>query len=153
MRFADGQTFVNGHQPVMNRYFSSSESSPRWDWHKRRNLATAGAAISSMDQRSFEVPFREKSLNDCSSSGIFRTTVRRIQPNIGCSSWERFWIHWKPDFRQNTFLAQLLIWTKQCWSWQGRPLFKQYIPGKAQKHGVEIYKLAAANGYTWNLRV
>ena len=28
--------------------------------------------------------------------------------------------------------------------------FKQYIPGKAHKYGVKIYKLAATNGYTWN---
>ena len=34
--------------------------------------------------------------------------------------------------------------------WQGRLLFKQYIPGKAHKYGVKMYKLAATNGYTWN---
>ena len=34
--------------------------------------------------------------------------------------------------------------------WQGRLLFKQYIPGKAHKYGVKIYKLVATNGYTWN---
>ena len=34
--------------------------------------------------------------------------------------------------------------------WQGRLSFKQYIPGKAHKYGVKIYKLAATNGYTWN---
>ena len=32
--------------------------------------------------------------------------------------------------------------------WKGRLLFKQYIPGKAHKYGVKIYKLAASNGYT-----
>ena len=32
--------------------------------------------------------------------------------------------------------------------WRGRLLFKQYIPGKAHKYGVKIYKLAATNGYT-----
>ena len=34
--------------------------------------------------------------------------------------------------------------------WQGRLSFKQYIPGKAHKYGVKIYKLAATNGYTGN---
>jgi hypothetical protein len=34
--------------------------------------------------------------------------------------------------------------------WQGRLFFKQYIPGKAHKYGVKMYKLAATNGYTWN---
>jgi hypothetical protein len=34
--------------------------------------------------------------------------------------------------------------------WRGRLLFKQYIPGKAHKYGVKMYKLADINGYTWN---
>ena len=34
--------------------------------------------------------------------------------------------------------------------WRGRLLFKQYIPGKAHKYGIKMYKLAATNGYTWN---
>jgi hypothetical protein len=34
--------------------------------------------------------------------------------------------------------------------WRGRLLFKQYIPGKAHKYGVKVYKVAATNGYTWN---
>ena len=37
--------------------------------------------------------------------------------------------------------------------WRGRLLFKQYIPGKAHKYGVKIYKIAATNGYTWNVMV
>ena len=37
--------------------------------------------------------------------------------------------------------------------WRGRLLFKQYIPGKAHKCGVKIYKLAATNGYTWNFMI
>ena len=38
-------------------------------------------------------------------------------------------------------------------SWKGRLLFKQYIPGKAHKYGVKIYKLVATNGYTWNFMI
>ena len=37
--------------------------------------------------------------------------------------------------------------------WKGRLLFKQYIPGKGHRYGVNIYKLAASNGYTWNFMV
>jgi hypothetical protein len=37
--------------------------------------------------------------------------------------------------------------------WKGRLLFKQYIPGKAHKYGVKVYKLAAVNGYTWNFTI
>jgi hypothetical protein len=34
--------------------------------------------------------------------------------------------------------------------WRGRLSFRQYIPGKAHKYGIKMYKLAATNGYTWN---
>jgi hypothetical protein len=34
--------------------------------------------------------------------------------------------------------------------WRGRLLFKQYIPGKAHKYDVKMYKLADINGYTWH---
>jgi hypothetical protein len=37
--------------------------------------------------------------------------------------------------------------------WRGRLLFRQYIPGKAHKYGVKMYKLAATNGYTWNYTI
>ena len=37
--------------------------------------------------------------------------------------------------------------------WRGRLLFKQYIPGKAHKYGVKIYKIATTNGYTWGFTV
>ena len=36
---------------------------------------------------------------------------------------------------------------------RGRLLFKQYIPGKAHKYGVKMYKLVATNGYTWNFMI
>jgi hypothetical protein len=34
--------------------------------------------------------------------------------------------------------------------WRGRLFFRQYIPGKAHKYGVKMYKIADTNGYTWN---
>ena len=37
--------------------------------------------------------------------------------------------------------------------WKGRLFFKQYIPGKAHKYRVKVYKLAATNGYTWSFRI
>lgn len=37
--------------------------------------------------------------------------------------------------------------------WRGRLLLKQYIPGKAHKYGVKMYKLAATNRYIWNFRI
>ncbi len=37
--------------------------------------------------------------------------------------------------------------------WRGRLLFKESIPEKAHKYGLKIDKVAATNGYTWNLMV
>ena len=34
--------------------------------------------------------------------------------------------------------------------WRGGLLFRQYLPGKAHKYDVKMYKLADTNGYTWN---
>ena len=34
--------------------------------------------------------------------------------------------------------------------WRGGLLFRQYIPGKAHKYGVKMYKFAATIGCTWN---
>ncbi|XP_050507475.1 piggyBac transposable element-derived protein 4-like [Diabrotica virgifera virgifera] len=36
---------------------------------------------------------------------------------------------------------------------QGRLIFKQYIPQKTHKYGVKLFKLCGGNGYTWNLRI
>ena len=37
--------------------------------------------------------------------------------------------------------------------WRGILSFRQYIPGKAHKYGVKLYKLCTVEGYTWNLKV
>jgi len=37
--------------------------------------------------------------------------------------------------------------------WRGRLSFRQYIPGKAHKYGVKMYKAADMNGYTWNFMI
>ena len=37
--------------------------------------------------------------------------------------------------------------------WLGRLSFRQYIPGKAHKYGVKLYKLCTVEWYTWNLKV
>jgi len=36
---------------------------------------------------------------------------------------------------------------------RGRLLFRQYIPGKAHKYGVKLFKLCGTNGYTYNVQV
>ncbi|XP_060845755.1 piggyBac transposable element-derived protein 4-like [Rhopalosiphum padi] len=36
---------------------------------------------------------------------------------------------------------------------RGRLLFRQYIPGKAHKYDVKLFKLCGTNGYTYNVQV
>lgn len=36
---------------------------------------------------------------------------------------------------------------------RGRLKFKQYIPGKAHKYGIKLFKLCGVNGYTYNMEV
>lgn len=36
---------------------------------------------------------------------------------------------------------------------QGRLVMKQYIPNKAHKYGIKIFKLCSDRGYTWNLKI
>ena len=37
--------------------------------------------------------------------------------------------------------------------WRYRSCFRQYIPGKAHKYGVKMYKAADTNRYTWNFMI
>lgn len=37
--------------------------------------------------------------------------------------------------------------------WRGRLIFRQYIPNKAAKYGIKVYKLCTEKGYTWNMNV
>ncbi|XP_045454543.1 piggyBac transposable element-derived protein 4-like [Melitaea cinxia] len=37
--------------------------------------------------------------------------------------------------------------------WRGRLIFRQYIPNKAAKYGIKVFKLCTEKGYTWNLYV
>lgn len=37
--------------------------------------------------------------------------------------------------------------------WRGRLIFRQYIPNKAAKYGIKVFKLCTEKGYTWNLIV
>ena len=37
--------------------------------------------------------------------------------------------------------------------WRGRLFFRQYIPGKAHKYGVKMYKAEDTGGYIWNFMV
>ncbi len=37
--------------------------------------------------------------------------------------------------------------------WRGRLSFRQYVPGKAHKYGVKMFKVADMNGYTWDFMI
>lgn len=37
--------------------------------------------------------------------------------------------------------------------WRGRLIFKQYIPNKAHKYGIKLFKLCSSEGYTWAMKM
>jgi len=37
--------------------------------------------------------------------------------------------------------------------WRGRLLFRQYIPSKAHKYGVKLYKICSESGYTFKIKI
>ncbi|KOC58679.1 hypothetical protein WH47_08076 [Habropoda laboriosa] len=45
--------------------------------------------------------------------------------------------------------AKLLIFIP----WRGRLIFKQYIPNKAHKYGIKLFKLCSNEGYTWAMKI
>ena len=37
--------------------------------------------------------------------------------------------------------------------WRGRLIFRQYIPNKAHRYGVKLFKLCSVDGYTWAMKI
>ena len=37
--------------------------------------------------------------------------------------------------------------------WRGRLVFRQYLPAKAHKYGIKVFKLCSSEGYCWSLQV
>ena len=37
--------------------------------------------------------------------------------------------------------------------WRGRLVFRQYIPNKAHKYGIKLFKLCTSEGYTWASKI
>lgn len=37
--------------------------------------------------------------------------------------------------------------------WRGRLIFRQYIPTKAHKYGIKLFKLYSIEGYTWFAKI
>ena len=52
------------------------------------------------------------------------------------------------QFKQAVTPGQEVVIDETMIPWRGRLSFRQYIPGKAHKYGVKIYKLCTVEGYT-----
>lgn len=37
--------------------------------------------------------------------------------------------------------------------WRGRLIFRQYIPNKAHRYGIKLFKLCSSDGYTWAFKI
>jgi len=60
------------------------------------------------------------------------------------------WILLKARFNSVYMPGSVITIDETIVPWRGRLSFRQYVPGKSQKYGVKIYKVADTNGYTWN---
>jgi Transposase IS4 len=49
--------------------------------------------------------------------------------------------------------AEEIVVDESMIPFRGRLLFKQYLPGKAHKYGVKVFKLCDKNGYTFNAAI
>lgn len=55
---------------------------------------------------------------------------------------------------QNAYMpGQKICIDESLIPWRGRLIFRQYIPNKASKYGIKVFKLCTEKGYTWNLMV
>jgi len=54
---------------------------------------------------------------------------------------------------KNNFQSVYSVGEKMVIAWRGRLGFRQYIPGKRHKFGVEVFKLCTADGYTYNFEI
>lgn len=55
---------------------------------------------------------------------------------------------------QETFTpGENIVIDKTLIPWRGRLIFKQYIPDKAHKYGIKLFKLCSSEGYTWSMKI
>ncbi|XP_008188519.1 piggyBac transposable element-derived protein 4-like [Acyrthosiphon pisum] len=64
----------------------------------------------------------------------------------------RFW-HFSDNKKAPEGDREVLAVDETMVPFRGRLLFRQYIPGKAHKYGVKLFKLCGTNGYTYNVQV
>ncbi|XP_060872032.1 piggyBac transposable element-derived protein 4-like [Metopolophium dirhodum] len=57
------------------------------------------------------------------------------------------------NFQKILELEEYLAVDETMVPFRGRLIFRQYIPGKAHKYGVKLFKLCGTNGYTYNVQV
>ncbi|XP_050299757.1 piggyBac transposable element-derived protein 4-like [Anthonomus grandis grandis] len=55
---------------------------------------------------------------------------------------------------QNLFCpGEFIVIDETLVPWRGRLIFRQYIPNKAHRYGIKLFKLCSVDGYTWDLKI
>jgi len=57
------------------------------------------------------------------------------------------------NFQSLFYPAEDVVIDESLLPWRGRLIFRQYIPNKAHRYGVKLYKLCSVDGYTWALKI
>ena len=115
--------------PQMNHYWSSSQ------------LYGLEIIRSAMPRERLELILKFWHFSNNNNKNSYQDRLFRLKPLSDLLK-ERFSSVYTPD--------SVISIDETMIPWRGRLVFKQYIPGKAQKYGIKMYKLAALNGYTWN---
>lgn len=56
-------------------------------------------------------------------------------------------------FQKHYLPAEDFVIDETLVPWRGRLVFRQYIPNKASRYGIKLFKLCSTNGYTWSMKV
>lgn len=99
-------------------------------------------------------------VNDIMSRNRFLLLLRmwcfegnNSRPNDRLSKLRYFLRAMNENFRNLKRMGTECVIDESMVAFRGRLSFRQYIPGKAHKYGVKLFKLTNTNGYTFNIRV
>lgn len=117
--------------PAMHLYWSKS------------NLYGVAAVRSAMTRDRFFLLLRFWHFAD-NTAATGDDRLYRLRPLLDCLNF---------NFRAALDAGREIVIDESMVPWRGRLLFRQYLPGKAHKYGVKLFKACTKDGFTLNLDV
>ena len=112
-------------------------------WSKKK-IYVGSFASRVMSRERFELLMRFLHLNDNTYEEASTDSLFKIRPFIDAIT-DRFQTVYKPG-------SELVI-DESMVPFRGRVKIRQYVPGKAHKYGLKLYKVCTPEAYTWNFEV